>query len=141
MISFTGIPAEHVQGVYSAAWGLLKPAAARVGLYTRQSVLESLQSGHWQLWAAFSNDRMVMACVTEIATYPGKKHGAILLCGGEDMAEWLGFIAVIEAWMRANGCPDSYINCRPGWQRKLPGYRLDSVILVKDLAATAAGAA
>lgn len=72
---------------------------------------------------------------------PGERSAAIVqvaktfhtwLAGG-DLGELRRMEAAASDWARANGCSRMTIRGRKGWERALPGYR-PQLLLVKDLA-------
>lgn len=130
-----GVKSSMVDWYMPDAWDLIEPAAARNGLYTRESLHAGLKQGLQQLWLAEQDGRAVMALITEIAEYPTRRQCDILLIGGNDLARLLPFLETIEAWARVNGCNRMRVEGREGWKRMLSGlgYDLRSVILAKEL--------
>jgi hypothetical protein len=130
-LDFFGVKIPCIAGYWAEAWALLEPAAARNGLYTRQSVFDDLMKGNLQLWVAES-DVMTIAVVTEVADYPAGRHCFIVLMGGQELDRHLQFLDVLERWAKECGCVRIVASGRPGLARKLKGYRAGSVVLTKD---------
>lgn len=143
-----GVVPACLAGYWAEAWALLEPAVARNGLYTRQSVLAGLVKGEFQLWVAQEPaqagqiGRIVLAAVTEIAAYPACRIASVQLLGGKRLEHALPFLDTIEAWARENGCHRFVNEGRGGLAKKLEkrGYRMESIRMVKDLAALNASA-
>ena len=57
----------------------------------------------------------------------------VVACGGHDFARWGGLIAGLESYARAEDCARIEIAGRPGWLRRLPGYRLAKIVIAKEL--------
>lgn len=128
-----GVTIPCLPGYWAEAWALLEPAAARNGLYTKDSILGGLVRGEFQLWIA-ETDEMVMAALTEIADYPGRRVASVVLLGGNGLDRALPFLDVIEAWARENGCHRFVNEGRGGLAKKLEkrGYWMESIRMVKD---------
>lgn len=130
---FTGIPKEQAEHYFSEAWAFLRPAVDLRQQLTKESVQAGILGGDLQLWCVFSGEQMVAAVVTEIADYPRSRECIVVLCGGEDSADWLHFLSVIEAWAAAAKCQRAVIDGRMGWAKKLPDYKPVAVTLSKEL--------
>jgi hypothetical protein len=57
----------------------------------------------------------------------------VVFLAGDGLGICRSGIGLIEAWARARGCAGVEIEGRAGWQRVLPGYARDDVILRKEL--------
>lgn len=128
-----GVLSPMVPFYFWDAWELLKPAVARNGLYTEESLRIGLATGEMQLWCAEENGEMTMALVTEISVFPARKQCTLMFIGGGALDQCLPFLETIEAWARENGCERIVVDGRRGWLRKLKNYFERNVVLVKDL--------
>lgn len=130
-----GVRIPLVPIYFDWAWELLKPAAARNGLYTKESVLSGLLAGEFQLWVAEAGDKLTMAAITEVADYPARRVGIVVLLGGEELDRCLPFLDTMEAWAKSVGCQRFVGSGRPGLSKKLAarGYKVTSMALAKDL--------
>ncbi len=131
---FIAVRSALVDIYWAAAWELLRPAVARNGLYTEESIRNALRAQEMQLWMVETGDEYTMAAVTEIAQYPARKIGVVLFMGGANLDREIQFLDEIEGWARAHGC-DRFVNWgRPGLRKKLEqrGYQFESIAMVKD---------
>lgn len=128
-----GVQIACLPAYWHEAWELLEPAAARNGLYTKESVLAGLCKGEFQLWVG-ERDQMVIAAISEVASYPARRIASIVLLGGSDFNQAIEFLDTIEAWARENGCNRFVNEGRSGLAKKLEkrGYRQESIRMVKD---------
>lgn len=115
---------------FERVWPWLKPAIENFGdTHRKRHVWAAIESGDVQL--TFNE---TAALVTEIKVYPtGLKMINFWLAGG-DLAGVQALVAEAEVFAKAKGCSHVGLGfCRPGWARKLPGYRLAGVQLTKEL--------
>jgi hypothetical protein len=127
----TGIAAGKARQVWPLVEPLLRRATARTrGRVSTAALLERIESGAMQLWIRVP---VSAACLTEVIDYPHARWCRVVFLAGEDLAMCRSGIGLIEAWAGAQGCAGVEIEGRAGWQRVLPGYARDSVILRKEL--------
>lgn len=117
---------------------LLKSIARTQGRSSEESVLKRIMNGQYDLAMATVKETgsYKAAVVLEACLYEtGLKTAIIRHLGGEDMADWLDLIAVLEQWARDRDCVYFEVDGRAGWQRLLKsyGYDLKFVSLYKDL--------
>jgi hypothetical protein len=117
----------HVEGLITAA---LNYGTAQ---FTIQEIKDGLKSGAYQCWMAWS-DGVDMVCLTQIKSRK-KKVCNIILCTGQNREKWVGYVDVIEAWAREQGCSQMGSYARPGWEKfmKKNGFRKRHVHMVKEL--------
>lgn len=132
-IGYTPVTRAAVDFYFWEAWALIEPAVARGGLYTQESVLAALKAGEMQLWCAESGEEMVMALVTEVATYPARKICTAMFVGGRELDRCMPILADIEQWAREIGCDRMVADGRRGWAKKLTGYAERNTTFAKDL--------
>ena len=98
--------------------------------YEKVEIRRDLESGNRQLWLIAWKDKIIGAVVTKIF-----KIGIcqIELCGGHGILKCLHHLKEIEQFARDNGCEETEIIGRLGWQKLLPDYELKAVILRKKL--------
>lgn len=111
----------------------LARAVEHGGEYTLEQVRSRIEAGDAQLWVARDGGRILMAMVTALVEEPGGKACDVWLVGGEDHARWLSHIVTLEQWARDEGCKRMVTNCRPGWRRWLPDWRIVRVTMEKRL--------
>jgi hypothetical protein len=126
---------KQVQNVWPAVKHLIERAILRTGLNLTADVEYDTLRGDSLLWLAWDAEaRAIRAAATTVLARTDTELVCILTaCGGERMREWLPLLAKIEAYARAEGCGGFRIYGRKGWARVLDGYRVEHVILRKDL--------
>ena len=105
---------------------------------TLTSVRNDLRDGRRQLWMAFDAPdmiRAVMAVTTRLVTFgSGRQKCEIAHIGGDGMVRWLGFLPVIEAWAREQGCCGMRLIGRRGWVKVLAQFDYeDSAVLLEKV--------
>jgi hypothetical protein len=109
-----------------AEW--FRPAIAPALLRTRKidakSLFEQAEQRLLQLWVAYDKDQreVVAAAVTEVAEYPTRKVGRVILLAGRNLNQWIGFVGRFEQWARDEGCAALEFVGRRGWGRVFRDY-------------------
>jgi hypothetical protein len=85
------------------------------------------------LWLAIDAGAVLAAAVTQVTQHQDHRLCTIVACAGRDWARWGGLIAGLEDYARAEKCARIEIAGRPGWRRRLPDYRLDRIVIAKEL--------
>lgn len=130
-----GVPAEHVLEVWPRVEPILKRVVKPQTGYNLDHVLTELQLRRWQLWVV---GNFLAAVVTSIQVRPLHKVLWVHFIAGRDMDKWLDdWIAVQEAYAKANGCAAIEFAGRFGWEKiaraKKNGYRAILTTLRKEL--------
>lgn len=74
------------------------------------------------------------ALVTHIVEYPGGAVALEAIAGAGNMRGLTDSIApAVEAWARDNGITHLKVAGRPGWERRLKGWRIWQSILLKEV--------
>ncbi len=113
-------------------WPFARPLICQALERTRLSNIEDIESevldGKQLLWLAWS-DHIEAAATTQLAA------GVCTLtaCAGHQRERWLPLFAQIEKYAQDECCSTMRIFGRKGWERVLNGYRVEHVILEKDL--------
>lgn len=140
-LAFTGVPAPEIEALWPGVAAHFHGVAARSrGRFSGQDWRRSFLDRSRQLWVAHApagdgigEVRAVLA--TELRRYPGRRVAALVACSGAGREDWIGFLPLVEAWARAEGCAAIEAEARPGWRRVLAphGYAATHVILEKEL--------
>lgn len=85
------------------------------------------------LWLAVDSGSVLAAAVTRVTNEPDGRLCTIVACAGHDWPRFGFLIAGLEDYARAEGCAALEICGRPGWQRRLTGYRTVKVVIRKEL--------
>lgn len=112
---------------------LIKQAATHDDLDDYEGIESRLIDGTFFLWLACDGAEIFAAAVTRLELTNGVKFCTIVACGGRDLERWCDLINDLEAFARAEGCRSVRIYGRPGWQRKLDGYKPIATILEKEM--------
>lgn len=85
------------------------------------------------LWVAMESGSVLAAAVTKVTQEKTHRLCTIVACGGYDWTRWGNLIEGLEKYARAENCQHMEIAGRPGWLKRLPGYRLAKVVIRKEL--------
>ncbi len=117
-----------MQEQFERVWPLLKQAADRSGTFSKDYVRGEIESGR-SLLISNADSALVFTARPvpdgRLALYmwltAGTRNGVVDL------------VRTAEEWGRAHGCVLAATDCRPGGQKLLPDYRLNTVTLTKEL--------
>ena len=141
-LAFTGVPHGEVEALWPRIAGHFEGVAALSrGRFAAADWRRSFRDRSRQLWAAHepAADAVVgpvrAVLATEVRQYPGRRVAALMACTGAGREDWTGFLPIVEAWARAQGCTAVEAQARPGWQRVLRphGYAATHVFIEKEL--------
>lgn len=108
----------------------LARALATQNAMSLESVYADIKRGKFLLWKIAS----CAAIVTEVQPFALEKVCMVVLCGGDDMEEWVEEAdATLTRHAKALGCGSLMIVGREGWSRVLPSYKVQSVVMRKAL--------
>jgi len=127
------VPPDQVLQFWPSVRDLIARAVRRTGLNHIADVEAETLHGDGLLWLACDGATIRAAATTVLARTDTELVCILTACGGERMREWLPLLAKIEAYARAEGCGGFRIYGRKGWAPVLDGYRVEHVILRKDL--------
>lgn len=98
-----------------------------------EDVLEALEQGHAQAWGIRGAPIRTLF-ITEICQPHTHRFGRVWICAGEHIESGLlMYRSHIEPWFIEMRCEWIEIVGRAGWQKVLPDYRKQAVILRKVL--------
>jgi hypothetical protein len=114
------IPQEYVMEVWPEVKGFIFDAIKHThGRFLTEDVLESLLSGHWQLWVAFEGPNIIGCVVTYFEMYPRLKVLSCPFVTGKDFDKWkYPMFHLLQRWARDNQCAKLESTARLGWARK-----------------------
>lgn len=116
------------RAVFDRHWKKLKKAARRAGTFGKEYVWQEIASGRSIL---ISNKDSAL-----VFTARAVPDGRLCLYAWLTAGTLDGTISLLreaEEWGRAHGCTLSAMDCRLGYSKALPDYRLTSVTLSKEL--------
>ena len=107
---------------FNQIWDLAKPYIEKAifysdGKYSIDSVLSSLLARDMQLWGAFDDKGLCVACVTSIVKFPLKRVFFLLFIGGRDSVNWLHLIERLKCFAKEHQCDHMEGYGRPGWEK------------------------
>lgn len=126
------IAADALEGVWPKIASEIAAAAARSGRFGEAHVKGWIEQGHMQLWLSVKREPEAV-CVTELLDYPAMRVVSIVLATGKGMAAALGHLDALIEWGRAQGAERIEAWARPGWSRRLEGWRCTHLLLERDL--------
>lgn len=110
------------------------------GGYTADDILDRCEQKLAGLWVGFNDERATSGppecvLVTEIVAMPRRTIARLWVAAGSNLPAWLPIgQPILDAWALAEGASALEIRGRPGWTRRAPGWRLDEVVMRRDLA-------
>jgi hypothetical protein len=132
LASFTGVLSHDVPQYWPLVECHIKRGLAKGE--TLENHYERLMKREEQLWIAFTSQKVIAACLTELVTLDNRKVCNIISIGGSGILQWLHHIKTLEAFAKAKGCAAMrYPEIRKGWQRVLKDYHVTKITLEKAL--------
>ena len=113
--------------IWPYAGPMIRTAIDRTGLSDFADIEKDVLAGDQLLWLAVS-DHIEAAATTHLS----RGVCTVTACSGHQMERWLPLFSRIEKYAKDEGCK-MRIYGRPGWQRVLDGYKVEHVVLEKDL--------
>lgn len=104
-------------------WSVLKPAAEIGDFATREDLEDGIEKGHFMLWTKNKS-----AIVTSKI-----KNTIRMGLGGGDLKDIKALVKDIEAYAKSHWMSHVDILGRSGWERVLPGYDKQAVLLRKKV--------
>lgn len=127
------MPADIVPAIWRDAEPLIRQALRHSdGRYGTTDIRQCLLNGEMHLWLVMEG-AIKATVITQTLQFPRKKIGLIFLTAGNDMAGWIHLLKDIERCMKAQGCAAVELYGRPGWQKVLPDYQRDKIVLRKEI--------
>jgi hypothetical protein len=127
------IDPQRVHEVWPKVEHLVAAAVRRTGLSHSADIEYDTLHGDGLLWLACRGDTIEAAATTVLTETDTTKVCVLTACGGARMRGWLPLLAKIEDYAKAEGCGCLRIYGRKGWARVLTDYRVEHVILRKEL--------
>ena len=111
----------------------IERAMDRGGMGSFKTVENDVLCGNAYLWLAIDAGHTMASAVTQVFGEDDRRYCTIVACAGQDWEKWGHLIEGLEQYAKAEGCKYVEICGRPGWLRRLPGYRLSKIIIRKDV--------
>jgi hypothetical protein len=109
-------------------------AVERAGMADLEPVLEKVRTGQSLLWVAVDDANHIQgAGITELIIESAGLVCVIVAWGSDDQARCAPLLETIERFARDEECKAVRLYGRPGWQRRLPEYRLKAVVMERRL--------
>jgi len=126
------VPPVDITKAWPLARNLIRAAIERTNLSEFADIENAVLSGDQLLWLAIS-DHVEAAATTHLIKTSGKPVLIVTAVAGTQRERWLSLRHKIEAYAKAEGCKCVRLYGRKGWERALPDYRVEYVIMEKDL--------
>jgi hypothetical protein len=110
----------------------IRAAVERTELSSFADIESDVLTGMQLVWIAWNGSEIMAAATTQLVK-PFHKVCVLTACSGYDRAQWLPLFEQIEKYAKAEGCVKMRIFGRKGWERVLSGYRVEHVVLEKQL--------
>jgi hypothetical protein len=103
--------------------------------HNAQDYRDACEAREQQIWVAMKDAREIDGVAfTELLLKPRRKIARVTLLAGRDLHGWFPIASpVLYAWAREMGASVLEMVGRPGWSRSLPGWRVDEVVMRKEL--------
>lgn len=120
---------QRIADELDRCWPWIQAALDHYGpTHTKEHILAALHGADAQLWPLPNS-----ACITRINVFPtGFKELVLWLAGGK-LEELQDIEPVLARFGRDTGCNRISIYGRPGWARRLAGYRALGTQITKDI--------
>jgi hypothetical protein len=132
-IELVCVDPQRIHAIWPRVAHLIHGAVKRTNLSHTLDIERDVLAGNGLLWLAWDGRAVKAAATTALINTDAEKACIITACGGDDRRQWLPLLANIERYARDEGCISIRIHGRKGWARVLDGYRIQHVILRKDL--------
>ena len=132
MVELVCVDPKLVDQFWPHASKLIQTAVERTGLCEFEDIESQVLSGSQLLWLAWSGS-IEAAATTELVEISGHLVCVLTACGGHQRERWLPLLAKIEQFAKDEGCKCLRIFGRKGWERVLNDYRVEHIILEKQL--------
>lgn len=123
---------KTVHEIWPQAKDLIRAAIERTGLSEFADIECDVLSGDQLLWLVIS-DHIEAAVTTHLIKTGGRPVCVITACSGSQRERWIELRRKIERYAKSEGCQCVRLYGRIGWQRVLKDYRVEHVILEKEL--------
>lgn len=123
-------------------WPLLEPCFQKAieavhTAWTTDAILRDAHERRLLLWAIYRRESplpILAAAATSVRETKAGKTAVIEHVGGDDMKAWLcPALEQFEQLAREHGCARLELEGRLGWQRVLPGFTPERIVLGKAL--------
>lgn len=136
MMRLCSVPPDGIADAWPEVEEFLARSCAHgLGELTPEVLKSELEQGQAMLAVAVDeNQTLWAAAVTQMVHQPdGKLVCHILACGGDQMRDWIGFLAELERGARGNGAAAMRFQGRLGWAWVLRDYDMCQIVYQKDL--------
>lgn len=131
-VSLLCIDPGLVKEIWYKASALIRAAIEQTGLSEFEDIERQVLSGEQLLWLAYS-DTIEAAATTHLIKTGGRPVCVLTACSGTQRERWLPLFEKIENYARDEDCKCVRIYGRKGWERVLKNYRVEHVILERQL--------
>lgn len=128
MVDLICVDPARINEFWPHARGLIKTAIDATDLSEFEDTEREVLSGGQLLWLAWSG-HIEAAATTRLAN----NVCTIVACSGHNRDRWLPLFSKIEDYANDEGCRCIRIFGRKGWERVLTGYRIEHVVLERQL--------
>lgn len=127
------IPAHKAMIYWAQAKEFIWPAFEEYpGEMAPEDVLKRLLEGRMLLWIAWE-DRVIGGVLTDIFDYADFKAVRLIALGGERFEDWREPLDILlDDFAKLWNCRRIEFYGRKGWAKRLPNYKLDKIMMVRD---------
>jgi len=129
MMDLICVDPTRVDEVWPYAKHLIKAAIEATELSDFRDIERAVLDGDQLLWLAWDGQAIMAAATTQLL----KGVCVLTACSGHHRERWLPLLHGIEAYAARENCKTMRIYGRKGWQRVLDDYRVEWVVMEKQL--------
>lgn len=127
------IPPDRCAAIWPHVAPLIARAFDKVG-EVMPDYAEDLAAGRRLLWIAATPEASILgAGITRLSPSPEGLRCTLVACGGREFSRWRHTLIRLEAYAKAEGATEFFIEGRSGWRRILRDYRVSGDTLSKRL--------
>ena len=102
--------------------------------WTKDSLREGALTGRFQVWEVGTKDSVRLIVFSQFISYPACNLLSVFLALGNSLDQCLPVLeAMLEKMAHDNNCQIGQVVGRPGWERKLKGFKRTAVVLTKEV--------
>lgn len=119
---------SRVEEFWPLARELIRTAIDHEGLSDFYMIEKQVLEGDQLLWLGIGNGIEVAA-----TTHLSRNVCTLVACAGHQMERWKHLRKLIEDYARREGCRCVRLYGRRGWERALPEYRVEHIVMERRL--------
>ena len=133
MIDLVCVDPKRIEEVWPHARELIRSAIDYTELSDFSDIENEVLYGDQLLWLAWDGKSIEAAATTKIIKVNNRKILILVACAGHNRNSWMPLREKIEQYGKDEACDRVRLFGRKGWERALPDYHVEHVIMEKGL--------